>query len=465
MLYGKKLPVDEINLVGGRKSAKTTTIQLVEALIATMGIPKVGMIALRHKVMDKDQLVEDYKNTYDAYEIDYKYRANKSTMTIGNQDIRFLGVNDKNKNVAKKSGLAKFGNVKYILVFFEERFEFDEVDIRAMVEAIRSINPDNKDVQFLYINACNPWTKQNEYIKYCGRWQTWNINQLKTTGSQIGVYNIPIGDNKYKRALFHYTNWRVAKDYLSESEIKLILDTWNFDKKRAATTDWGLPGYESGAIYTHMLNNLGKAIYQEHQYLTGGVDYGWGRDSSSGKTVAHFMGYTSGTGIDVYGEYVQSNHIVAKAPDKVAQEIVQFFHTQMKKYTESIGWPGTALNLSVKVDNMAIGLIQILNDTAKKYGMRWLRFSPSAKFPVNDRIEITLSAMYRHQLRLAPEVKLLKEEMEFSNYEETKSGVQKRIKVNDHALNAFEYGMEKFMYKIAKENQLTKLTLKREKIW
>lgn len=466
MKQGGELPLDEINEVGGRKSAKTTSIQLFFAMLAYQGVENVGIICLRNMVQDKEQLVNDFEETFDAYDIPYSYVSKKSTMTVFNQKIRFLGVNDNRKgNVAKKSGLAKFGNVKYIIVFFEERFEFAEQDIRAMVEAIRSINPENKDVQMLYINACNPWAKSSPYISYCGRYQTWNINILKTTGSQVGIYDIPIGDGKVKRALFHYTNWRVAKDYLPESDIKTILDTWNFDKKRAATTDWGLPGYETGAIYTHLLNNLGIAIYQEHTYLTGGMDYGWGRDNNSGKTVCYFMGYTPANGIDIYGEYVQSNHIIAKAPDKVANEIVNFYYNQMKEYTTRIGWPGTSLNLTVKVDNMAIGMIQLLNDTAKKYGLKWLRFTTSAKFPVNDRIEITLSAMYRHQLRLGNGVKLLKDEMELAFYEETKSGTQKRAKVNDHGLNAFEYGMESFMYKIAKENQLTKLALKKETVW
>lgn len=462
IINGEDLPVDEINMVGGRKSAKTTTFQLFEALIALSGVDNVGMISMRNSVQDSEQLLDDYINTYQAYELPFSVKNSKKVLRMLNQDIRILGVNDKRVgNVARKSGLSKFGSVKYIIVFFEERFEFSETDVAAMKEAIRSVNPNGEKVQMLYVNACNPWAKNSPYIKYCSKYQTWDINKLKTTGSQIGIYNIPLGDGKYKRALFHYTNWRVAKEYLGESEIKQIQDTWNQDKKRAATTDWGLPGYEVGAIYTHLLNNLGKAIYQEHTYLSGGMDYGWGRDSRSGKTVAHFMGYSENNGIDIYGEYVQDNHTHPKSPDKVANEICKFYYEQMVEYCNRNHW-ASAFPLRVRVDNAAVGMIQILNTKANQMGLKWLQFVRCKKFNINDRIELTLSAMYRHQIRLGDNVKLLKEEMELSYYEDTYT--QKRAKENDHSLNAFEYGIEPFMFKIARENKLTNLSFKFSKL-
>ena len=466
MKAGKDLTIDEINEIGGRISGKTTTIQQFIALIGYHQIPNVGVICMRHLVGDKEQLVKDFQETYTAFEVPYKYNQNHSIMMAYNQPIRFLGINTTKKGMpAKKSGLAKFGNVRYIIVFFEERFEFEETDVRAMVEAIRSISPNNKNVQTLYINACNPWAINSPYISYCSKYMTWDINILKTTGSQIKIVDIPMEGGKIKRALFHYTNWRIIKDLLPESEIKKILDTWNYDKRRAATTDWGLPGYEQGAIYTHLLNNLGNAIYQEHLYVVGGMDYGWGREKTSGKTVCYFMGYTPNNGIDIYGEYVHSNYEKARGPDAIYEEIVRFYYEQMKEYTRRIGWPDTAVNLTVRVDNMAVGVIEGLNNVVRKYGIKWLKFVKCVKFPVNDRIEITLSAMYKHQIRLAPDVKLLKSEFELAFYEESKSGVQKRAKVNDHAINAFEYGIETFMYKIAKENQLSRLSLKGERMW
>ena len=463
IINNEKLPVDEINLVGGRKSAKTTTVELFLAILALSGVTNVGMISLRNQVQDSDELLNDFINTFDAYELDYSIKSHKKIISIGNTQIRVAGVNSQNKtNKAKKSGLSKFGNVDYIIIFFEERFEFEEKDVLAIKEAVRSINPDKTDIQYLIINACNPWAKSSPYISYCGKYQTWDINKLKTTGSQIGQYEIQLGEGQVKRALFHYTNWRVAKQFLSQGDINSILDIWNQDKRRASTSDYGLPGYEEGAIYTHLLNNIGNAIYQEHQFLTGGMDYGWGRDSSNGKTACHFMGYTPGNGIDVYGEYVTDNHTIVKSPNKVAEEICEFYLVQMREYCNRNGW-ASAFNIKVRVDNMAVGMIQILNNTAQKYKLNWLKFIPCRKYQVQDRIEVVCSTMYQHKLRLAPSVKLLKGEMELAHYEE--SATQKRAKVNDHSLNAFEYGIEEFFWQLVKDNGITKIAHKKEKIW
>ena len=46
------------------------------------------------------------------------------------------------------------------------------------------------------------------------------------------------------------------------------------------------------------------------------------------------------------------------------------------------------------------------------------------------------------------EVKLLKEEFELSNYED--SPKQKRANINDHAINAYEYMIEPVMWKFAR---------------
>lgn len=49
---------------------------------------------------------------------------------------------------------------------------------------------------------------------------------------------------------------------LQESVIKNLTETWMIDRQRAMTTDLGLPGYEWGAIYTHLLDRIGIPIIQ-----------------------------------------------------------------------------------------------------------------------------------------------------------------------------------------------------------
>ena len=49
------------------------------------------------------------------------------------------------------------------------------------------------------------------------------------------------------------------------------------------------------------------------------------------------MGYTPGNGIDVYGEYVTDNHTIVKSPNKVAEEICEFYLVQMREYCNRNG--------------------------------------------------------------------------------------------------------------------------------
>ncbi|MGL5204645.1 MAG: hypothetical protein ACRC63_00175, partial [Metamycoplasmataceae bacterium] len=399
---------------------------------------KIGLFFFRFSTKDAEEL---FNEIVDALELlDIKFRATKTNLTIyvGMNKIRVIGLNSLQRgNKAKKSGLSRVGGTRYIIRVFEEIFEFPKEDVLAIKEAVRGLE---KDVNILDINICNPWSKASWYVKYCSQYQNWDVNLLKETGSQFGYYELPIkeGEQQYiKKIVFHYTNWRVAKSVLGESEIINILDTWNIDKKRAMTTDWGLPGYESGAIYTHLIDKIGKAIYQEHDYLLGGMDFGWGTDKNSSKTVCYFMGASVDTGIDVYGEYVSDNKIKVKDNHVLAKEIIDFYVEHMTIYCNRLGY-AAFIPMRVRVDFMNTGIISLLNQVAQMRGMRWLQFIKCNKaYTTPDRIEITKIALGRQLVRFSDKIKELKSNMEFSHYEDTE--MLKRIKQNDDGLNAFEY--------------------------
>lgn len=79
-----------------------------------------------------------------------------------------------------------------------------------------------------------------------------------------------------------------------------------------------------------------------------------------------FGGATIENGIDIYDEYVQCNHTVTKSPNQVASEIVQFYINAMREYTSKNGF-GAPFPISVRVDNAAVGFIQILNNEAARF--------------------------------------------------------------------------------------------------
>lgn len=477
----QKILADEINCVGGRKSGKTTAFVLLWVLLCLYcDTSYFGFIAVRFLKSDAINLYEDIMAILDVYHIKYETSRSRMTFTINGNTLRVIGVNETRKKV-NSAGLPRFGNVLYTFIFFEERFEFEEDRVNGVLEAVRSIGGvinQQKEPQRIVLNAANPWAKTSKYIEYCSKWQPWNIKILKETGSQIGMYDIPIkqddGTLIYKRTIFHYTNWRVCRKFLPQADIKAILDTWNIDKKRAAVSDLGLPGYESGAIYTHVLDKIvPNTMYVEHEYLLGGGDYGWGRDERSGKTVFLFGGCSlsgSKVGIDIYGEYVSDNHNFVKNENVLVEEIVQFYVRNMNIYCERNLLMSKPL-LTVRVDNANVSFITLLNNYCTNRKITWLRFIKCRKFPVADRIEITLSIIGNQYLRLNEKdnyypVKLLKSELELSRYAPTEN--QKREKKDDHSLNAFEYLMEPVMYKFAKINNITKLALKAERggiIW
>ena len=459
----KEVPIDEFNLIGGRKSAKTTSLLLLGTVLSFTAPDKVGFICFRDRISDSLNLLEDFIEVLDAYDVPYKVVKSRAQIIVNGNVIRFVGLNSNIKNKsAKKAGLPRFGDVKYAFMFFEERFEFDESDVRSAVEAVRSMG--NQKTQYIVLNACNPWAKSSPYIQYCSKIQPWNLNILKETGSQLGIYEVPLGDGYSKRVLMHYTNWRVAAQYLSATEIAKIKETHTLDKARAAVVDYGLPGYEQGAIYTHLLNHIGKAIdIKDQDFFIGGGDYGWGRDAHSGKTAFVFAAGTIDDGLDVYGEYIWWNNEYVKSPNQIADEVIRFYIEQVRQYAVNNGISNPP-TLNVRVDLSNIAFIQILNDTARKYRIdHWLKFIKCKKLPITDRIEVTLSLMSRGKLRFANSVKVLKQEMELAQYAEIET--QKRVKKNDHCLNAFEYAIEPLMNKFIKEHQLEYVKLKRAKLY
>lgn len=138
------------------------------------------------------------------------------------------------------------------------------------------------------------------------------------------------------------------------------------DKRRAMTTDYGMPGYEDGSIYSHLLTYLGESVYQEHDFILGGLDYGWGNQKTSSKTVCYFMGASVDKGVDVYGEYVSDNRQMVKNTEKVADDIIRFYHDQMRVYCNKIH-VSQPFPIKVRVDYANEPLIVLLNRKAKDY--------------------------------------------------------------------------------------------------
>lgn len=459
-----EIPVDIVDEMGGRCSGKTMMFCpiLWVTLCDYCDPDSFEFLAFRSSVGNAKALQNDILSVLGAYNVSCKSTRSYQDLTItykGNK-MRIYGLNSqKRNNVSEKAGLPRAGDVRYCFVFFEERYEFSENQISLIKQAIRSINKKDYKTQYIYISACNPWAKSHEYIDELLSKQPFNIDKMKTDGSQIGIYDnedtIKGKDGELiklkQKQIIQYTNWRVVQKYLSDDQISIIKQTHLISKSKGMTVDYGYPGYESGGIYTEFLNKLTQSMYIPHEFLFGGVDYGWGRAKQSGKTVALFMGASIDAGIDIYGEYSHSNADVAIDADMEADNIVRFYVEQMNQYmrktSDTIN--GRPREVVVRVDRAEPAFITILNSKVAYYNVYWLRFIKSKKFEVPERIMVTISLLAQSKLRinentLSYPVKLLRSEFEYAKYEEDQK-TQMRAKKNDHSINAFEYAIEPLM--------------------
>lgn len=444
---GVRVPVDEINLVGGRKSGKSVSVQLLFAMLSQIA-DKIGLIGIRASKDGGKEFFNDFAETLGYTNI--KYSANFSRQVFkfatGNE-IRIIGLNSMSKSSAKQSGLSKIGGVKYIFKYYEERYEFSTKDYQAVQEAIRGLG---QDVQVITINVCNPWAKSNPYIAYCGKNLQWNTRELKEKGEQFKIVESLDPETKIvTRKLFQYTNWRVAQTVLSKSEIAEIKRTWEIDRNRAQTVDWGLPGYEWGAIYTHLLHKVGIAtINPEPEYILAGMDYGWSKSALGGKTACVFGTASIYNGIDILGELIQDPAEHPLPPDKIADIVVQFYIQQMQDYCLKLNRT-LPFQCKVKVDNMAVGIIMLLNQSARKFRVEnWLSFYKCAKYPIVDRIDIQQAIMGANLFRTNNCI-FLERDLEQAHYKEELEK-REREKGTDHVLNAYEYAIENCMYAFAR---------------
>lgn len=204
VIDGKKIPVDEFNLVGGRKSGKSVSLQVIFGMMLNLPI-RIGLFGARASVNGAKEFFMDTCETLEAFGIPFKANSTKLTISSGVNTMRFVGMDsNRTANKAQRSGLARVGNVKYIFKYYEERFEFTTANYQAMQEAIRGLDP---NIQMVTFNVCNPWAKSSPYIKYCATFQEWDLNLLKQTGSQVGIYDYTDPETKITtRKLFHYTN-------------------------------------------------------------------------------------------------------------------------------------------------------------------------------------------------------------------------------------------------------------------
>ncbi|WP_300350129.1 hypothetical protein [Clostridium sp.] len=156
-----KFPKDEINIVGGRKSGKSVSVQLTIGMLVDIirEKKKCAFFFFRYQTKDANELYDEIIDALELLGVHYVENKTRLIIKVGANQIRVIGLNSQNKtNKAKKSGLARVGGVTHIIRVFEEIFEFPQQDVLALKEAVRGLE-DN--VSVLDLQICNPWAKSS----------------------------------------------------------------------------------------------------------------------------------------------------------------------------------------------------------------------------------------------------------------------------------------------------------------
>lgn len=446
--YKKPWPLSLVTIVGGRFSGKSTAVQVFIALLCQIEHINLGIVFFRASKEMAKELFDDIVSTLQSFDFQFKSVASRLEITINKTTFKVIGLNSMSSYTAKKSGFARFANVDYIIKIFEECFEFSPTDYKAINEAIRHNKMSNKTPSYITFRVCNPWARNNWVIEECERFQPFRMEILKETGNQIGIYDYYDQETQLStKMLFQYTNWRVVREHLSDNQILTIKQYWQTDKNRALVADYGMPGFEFGAIYTSELHKIAEPFYSSDPcYFLVGMDYGWSQTKEHGKTAVVFATGSPSNGIDIYSEFVWDNSQIPIEPNQLCQRVINFIKNEVEDWMYKMNEIYKP-NINVRVDNSNVGIIALLNNTAAQYGYhKWLSFSPCKKYPTEDRISAVLALLGSGKFRVNQvRCKNLIRELEFSHYDD--KGDKKRIKENDHSINAMEYGFEPIMHK------------------
>lgn len=455
MLNHQELGIDVINNAGSRFSGKSYASQEFLCKMANLkrkngSYVKVGCYALRNEKSKVKELMLEIEQTLDRLEIAYTKNETKGfiKLTKSKNIIRVMGLYDRSNGIASNAGLARVENAEYIGIIYEEAYEFKSMDVQAFREAVRG----NAKTQVLEMFICNPWSVKSPYIERLNRLFKFDETTLRLEGQQFAKKTFKTSNDIYFTEIFHYTNWRMAKDVLPKQKIKSIEDAYKVNPIRAKTADLGIPGYDNNSIYAYLLCNVATPVYKRHQRVGGGGDIGYGTSVRSGITSFVFGGITAGRDCDIYAEYTCDSKIDKLDINKQIQEILNFYELNYHQYIQKTGYRPMG-QCEVYVDFSEMATIQMLNNECmRRYGRNsWLVFLPCKKLPINDRVNSVLYMMSKKKLRISVSCNNLLREMEIITWDDKKQVELKRKNEDDHGINAFEYFLSDTMYDMIDE--------------
>lgn len=465
MSQHKPLPIDYLDIDGGRKSGKSDNVALFLAKAMTTidkesgDFIKASAIVIKKKEKTLEEVFLEYSKFARGEYIEPKILKSRFKWEYSNGNyVKFKPWIQTNGECLNKQGSGWSSlDGEYIFVVLEEAYELSPQERQDIMEAFRS---SNKQAKILFICICNPWYPNNPYIKFLNKHLPYNKHTLMMQGYQykielvneleeMGIHDVEFKPEKH---LFIHTNWRV-NPLLTQFDINTIKKSKILRPQEADTADYGVPGYGSTSCYGVLIDNIGDALWEHKDIWLCGGDEGLGTESS-GKTSFIFQGMNRNGYFDVYDLWVWDNKRFKKTSDQQAVEIVDFYENCRNEYFAKTG--ELIQVLYVRVDKSAISFRDALNAEVRRRRLDWIEFVPCSKYEIRDRVAVDNYMMSNFRLRVDKQrCGELLDEMSNAVWDEKQVNKPKRKDKNDHSINAHEYGFEPEMYSgIIKEEDI-----------
>lgn len=425
----KPFPFTKIHLAGGRKSGKSFSIYIfLSYVFITLGA-KIRIYCFRKYSKDLQYtIIEEFLEALGRLNFtNYKPQITHKTWLARGNKISFHSLHKEYNDKISLTGLSSSRTYDYVIVHFEEMFEYDSKDIEAVKQAIRGA----KNV--MYIESCNPWKIHNKYIWSLHEKFPFNLETLKEKGEQIKLID---------KELYHYTNYKINYE-LPLSDIQQLQD---FEKEypiEANVVCYGFPADTAGSVYGYALRFVKRELAQKHyQFITAGLDYGYRVDAMALVIVGVNENYNN---VEVIKEYFYSNKDnVFRNHGEHAEYICRMLidtleeHPYLKVDNNGLN---EAEGITIYCDYSNEGFITILNNHINELNYAdFIEFTTCDKLRVRARVSLQLNLMESGKLRVSNQCPNFYRELELAEWDEKKQGEEVKD-INNHTQDAFHYGL------------------------
>ena len=451
------MKVNKFYWCGGRWTGKTaTSISLIYYLSGMFPEMVINAYIIRKEVRQKEESFDDACGLLPWEVEDAKINKNDRTIKFGNTRIECIGLKKTGDQNYRKIGKARRQCHIQILIF-DEAFEFqkDEFDEIAMAVGDGS--------WVIWFGLANPYNIQNHYFQTIMKNSPYDMNKMKRKFH----YKKVVGDS-----LFHWISplaiWK--EPYLKANKKKDLEEMRRKNPKLSDLYLYGSPFEMKGSIYAGGMEYLNRYRELPEHFKTidtrpfAGVDFGF----TIGNTAVIFGYYNQFGQLLIIDELVIDPELEGYDLSKNTFKIISFF----KRNFESRPWKNS---LIVRCDN-DFASVNALNYAAEMRNHAVFDIWRGRKFPLSEKIsfrrisdgvdskkELIIDRIHAvdHCLRqgnfgvLVGKKFQLIQELEGARWKKVSGLVEtykeERVKINDHSINALEYGLAKNIYLIGQD--------------